>query len=52
MRKMRAGCLADLMKMAGKLGLAKGSEVTMLRAPGDSAENLTGRIFESSALAF
>jgi FixJ family two-component response regulator len=37
MRKMRAASLADLVKMAGKLGLTKDREVTMLRANVDRA---------------
>jgi FixJ family two-component response regulator len=37
MRKMRASCLADLVKMAGKLGIAKAREITMLRSQVDRA---------------
>jgi FixJ family two-component response regulator len=37
MRKMRAASLPDLVKMAGKLGLAKAREAMMLRNPVDCA---------------
>jgi FixJ family two-component response regulator len=40
MRKMQASSLADLVKMAGKLGLAKGREVAIFRDPVDRAAYL------------
>jgi FixJ family two-component response regulator len=44
MRKMRAASLADLVKMAGKLGLARRREATMLRDQADRAAYLGAQI--------
>jgi FixJ family two-component response regulator len=43
MRKMRAASLADLVKMAGKLGLATRREATMLRDHADRVAYLGGQ---------
>lgn len=48
MRKMRADSLADLVKMAAKLGLAKGRHVTMLRDDVDRAVHLRSQRSESN----
>src|SRR5271168_2565209 len=42
MRKMRAASLADLVKMAGRLGLARRREATLLRDPADRVAYLGG----------
>jgi len=49
MRKMRATSLADLVKMAGKLDLAKDREATLLRDHGPRAGYLSGQFIGSFA---
>jgi len=51
MRKMRATSLADLVKMAGKLGLARSREAIMLREHVGRAPQPIGQHIESFALA-
>ena len=51
MRKMRATSLADLVKMAGKLGLARSREAVILREHAGRAVRPTGQHIESFVLA-
>jgi FixJ family two-component response regulator len=50
MRKMRASSLADLVKMAGKLGLAKAREATVLLSRTDQAARRSSRAGGNYAL--
>jgi FixJ family two-component response regulator len=49
MQKMQANSLADLVKMAGKLGLAKGRPAIVLREPGGHASHPGGQLTGSYA---
>lgn len=49
MRKMQAASLANLVKMAGRLGLAKGREATMFREHADRAAYVGGQLVGSPA---
>jgi FixJ family two-component response regulator len=51
MRKMQAASLADLVRMAMKLGLAKRLDSPILRKNADRAANMAGRLFGSYTLA-
>jgi hypothetical protein len=49
MQKMQANSLADLVKMAGRLGLTKGREATMLRDHADRTGYPGGQRIRSHA---